>query len=216
MLVNKLMAILFFCKMFNSNIFKKAILSLEEKKKEVSQLKKKKNLKSVRLGWKSFSFLLSNCFSVLLWFDLRVFGLLVWSFSILGTLKKDAKPDTHTWDQREGAGTQVRRQRIWYSVYTAINHNQKILKNIQLAELRSSTLVIVSSLQLATVHIWDHSGAPELRITVQNPKIRKAITIWRDKENTLTSPHIICHLPQNTPNVWASCWSHAWERLKTL
>ena len=42
MLVNKLMAMLFFCKMFNSNIFKKAILSLEEKKKEVSQLKKKK------------------------------------------------------------------------------------------------------------------------------------------------------------------------------
>ena len=42
MLVNKLMAMLFFCKMFNSNIFKKAILSLEEKKKKVSQLKKNK------------------------------------------------------------------------------------------------------------------------------------------------------------------------------
>lgn len=85
--------------MFNSNIFKKAILSLEEKEKEVVsrfKKKKKKNLKSVRLGWKSFSFLLSNCFSVLLWFDLRVFGLLVWSFFISGTLKKDAKPDMYT------------------------------------------------------------------------------------------------------------------------
>lgn len=51
------------------------------------------------------------------------------------------------------------------------------MRNIKLAELRSFTLVIVSSLQLATVHIWDHSGAPELRITVQNPKIRKTMTI---------------------------------------
>ena len=43
MLVNKRMAMLFFCKMFNSNIFKKAILSLEEKEKEVvSRFKKKK------------------------------------------------------------------------------------------------------------------------------------------------------------------------------
>ena len=42
MLVNKLMTMLFFHKMFNSSIFKKAILSLEEKEKEVSQLKKKK------------------------------------------------------------------------------------------------------------------------------------------------------------------------------
>lgn len=105
MLVNKLMAMLFFCKMFNSNIFKKAILSLEEKEKKFQGLKKT-NLKSVRLGWKSFSFLLSNCFSVLLWFDLRVFGLFVWSF-ILGTLKKDAKPDMHTWDQRSGAEMQL-------------------------------------------------------------------------------------------------------------
>ena len=50
MLVNKLMAMLFFCKMFNSNIFKKAILSLEEKKKEVSQLKKKKKPEICKIG----------------------------------------------------------------------------------------------------------------------------------------------------------------------
>lgn len=67
------------------------------------------------------------------------------------------------------------------------------MRNIKLAESRSSTLFAVSSIQLPTVHMWDHSGSPELRIVAQNPKIRKAMTIWREKEKMLASIHIIYH-----------------------
>lgn len=68
-------------------------------------------------------------------------------------------------------------------------------------------MLAVSSIQVATVHVWDHSGMP-LRVTTSNPKIRKAMTIRRDKEKMLTNVHFIY---RRTNLIYKRLVQSAWE-----
>lgn len=87
----------------------------------------------------------------------------------------------------------------------------KDLEKYQASWIKIIHISYCSSLQLATVHIWDHSGAQGLRITVQNPKIRRQ-WLYEEKEKMLTSLHISTIYHKTNLMYKLSCWSHGWQR----